>query len=316
MNLNALRQFDLNNLLTLKLLIETQHVTRTAEKLNLTQSAVSRILAKLREQLDDPLLVRSGKGLVATKSAEKLLPKVNSILEQVDELIDDSVFDPTKAEGTIRLGTTDYGTQTLLPRLAPLLQQHAPRVTLAAMDWRSHVLTELEQNKVDIMIGGMMKPPEHIYRRVVTHDSYLGVLRKNHPRAQNMLINDYLAMSHIMISSIGEGHSPIDQALSEIGEKRHIAMTVPHFFTALQILSATDYMILLPSHFVRRYVDTNQYEVVSPPFETPEMEVAMFWHERTHRDPLNQWFRNFIFEEIYEPAKRKSKLKLKANTSP
>lgn len=299
MNLVTLRQFDLNSLVVLKLLLETKHVTRAAEQLNLTQSAVSRTLGKLREAFQDPLLVRSGKGLLLTKNAEQLLPLVNQALEQISVLLDPIEFSPKDYEGTLRLATTDYGTNNLLPKLVPLLQEAAPKLSLSTVDWRSSLLTELEHNQVDLMIGGVTSPPDNIHQRIVAQDNYAGVIRKSHPSEGKIDLQEYIGMNHIVISSSGTSKSPVDDYLKSIGQQRKVALTVPHFFAALEIIAATDYMILLPSGFIRRYVDQDKFTVVSAPFPIPPLEIAMFWHARMHHDPMHRWFRQFIYDNLY-----------------
>lgn len=303
MNIKTLKQFDLNSLVTLNVLLEEKHVTHAAEKLNLTQSAVSRSLSKLRDALDDPILVKSGKHLALTNKAERLQPALNTILQQILAVLEPEQFDPKTHRGTIRLATTDYGTHTLLPKLIPLLAEEAPNVQISAVDWPSNLLTELEKNKVDLIIGGTKEPPADIFQRVLAHDHFQGVVRKEHPLSDEISLEDYLSLNHIMISPSGHGNSVIDELLERKGHKRNVSVRVPHFFAALEVIASTDHMILLPNHFIRRYVDLSKFRVIEPPFKIPEMEVSMFWHARMHQDPLHKWFRSFIYEKVYNKVK-------------
>lgn len=303
MELRELRQFDLNSLVVLKVLLDERHVTRAAEQLNLTQSAVSRTLRRLRDAFADPLLVSVGKQMHLTPRAEELIIPLNDILQRVESLIVPEIFDPKTHQGRIRLATTDYGTHTLLPRLVPLLAEAAPNVELSALEWPSDLLDDLEQNKVDLIIGGTSAPSQDIHQRIVAHDEMKGLVRKGHPFADQMTLDNYLSLNHIIISSSGQGLSSIDLLLKEQGKQRKIAIRVPHFFAALEIISNTDYMILVPGHFARRYVDREKFDVVEPPFDIPTLEISMFWHARMHQDPLHQWFRHFIYESIYKRRK-------------
>ncbi|WP_028303423.1 LysR family transcriptional regulator [Oceanospirillum maris] len=303
MNIRTLKKIDLNALVTLKVLLDEQHVTHTATQLNLTQSAVSRTLAKLRDMFNDPLLVKSGKHLALTNRAEKLQPQLNALLESASALLLPEQFDPATYTGSIRLATTDYGTHSLLPRLVPTLNEVAPKVSLTAVDWRSNLLTELEENRVDLIIGGATQPPADIFQRIVAHDRFVVVVRREHPNAQGVSLDDYLTQKHVMISPTGTGTSGIDDVLSLEGHSRHISVRVPHFFAALEIIATTDMMILLPAKFVRRYVSAEKYAVLEPPFAIPEMDISMFWHARIHHDPLHKWFRQFIYDTIYDRTK-------------
>ncbi len=300
MDIRTLKKIDLNALVTLKVLLDEKHVTQTAHQLNLTQSAVSRTLAKLREMFDDPLLVKSGKHLALTNRAEKLQPQLNALLESASALLLPEEFNPATHKGSIRLATTDYGTHSLLPRLVPALNEIAPGVSLTAVDWRSNLLTELEENRVDLIIGGATEPPADIFQRIVAHDKFVAVLRKGHPCEDRISLDDYLQLKHVMISPTGTGNSGIDDLLALSGHKRNISVRVPHFFAALEIIATTDMVILLPAKFVRRYVAPEKFSVLEPPFEIPPMEISMFWHARMHHDPLHKWFRQFVYETIYD----------------
>lgn len=299
MDINHLKQSDLNALVTLKVLLDEKHVTHTADKLNLTQSAVSRTLARLRTMFDDPLLVKSGKHLALTTKAERIQPQLNQILENISELLLPEAFSASTHKGNIRIATTDYGSHSILPRLVPLLNDAAPGITLTAVDWRSNLLTELEENKVDLIIGGAAEPPADIYQRVVAHDHFLALVRQGHPCDRVLTLDDYLQMNHVMISPTGSGNSEIDIVLARQGLTRKVAVRVPHFFAALEIIARTDFMILLPANFIRRYVDPEKFAILDVPFSLPDFEIAMFWHARMHHDPLHKWFRDFVYQSIY-----------------
>lgn len=300
MDIRSLSRFDLNTLVTLKVLLDERHVTRAADKLSLTQSAVSRTLAKLRQDFDDPLLVKSGKHLSLSIKAERLYLPLTQVLEQVNALLVPETFDPLTAQGCIRLATNDYGSHALLPRLVPLLNEAAPGIKVTAVDWRSNLMAELEDNKVDVIIGGSAEPPPNVYQRIVASDGFQGVVRKGHPNESGLDLEQYLALKHIMISPKGVGASVVDEELKKLGHERNVAIRMPHFFAALEIIAKTDFMILLPEHFVRRYVDLSKFSTVEVPFEVPGFDVSMFWHAGMHQDPMHQWFRQFVYEKIYD----------------
>lgn len=300
MDLQVLNRFDLNTLVTLKVLLDERHVTRAGEKLGLTQSAVSRILAKLRHDFDDPLLVKSGKHLALTAKSERLYLPLTQLLEQVNGLLLPETFDPLTAKASIRIATNDYGTHALLPRLIPLLNEAAPGIQITALDWRSNLLDDLEENKVDLIIGGVTAPSQNIYQRVVASDGFQGLVRKGHPLAKGMTLEQYMTQNHVMISQKGVGPSEVDEILKAMGLERNVAVRMPHFFAALEIIANTDFMILLPEHFVRRYVDLEKFAIIRPPFEIPMFDISMFWHARMHHEPLHSWFRKFVYDKIYD----------------
>lgn len=171
---------------------------------------------------------------------------------------------------------------------------------MTALDWRSNVLDELEENQVDLIIGGVTAPAHNIYQRVVASDGFKGLVRKEHPLAAGMTLEQYVDQNHVMISPKGSGPSEVDELLKSMGLERNVALRMPHFFAALEIIATTDFMILLPEHFVRRYVDANKFAIIDPPFEIPTFDVSMFWHARMHHEPLHIWFRKFVYEKIYD----------------
>ena len=302
MDLRLLRKFDLNSLVVLKVLLDERHVTRAAQQLNLTQSAVSRSLARLRQAFDDPLLVSVGKQLTLTPAATELVGPLNDLLRQAEALLQPQTFDPHSFQGSVRLATSDYGTHSLLPRLIPMLANAAPGVQLTALEWPKDTLSDLEQNKVDLIIGGGHVSGGEIYQRVLVREPLYALVRKGHPFAAGINLEQYLSLKHIIISSTGHGLTKVDRLLKEQGLQREVAVRVSHFFAALGIIANTDHIILVPQHFIKRYVNRDDFVVLPPPFEVPDMEVIMFWHARLHKDPFHQWFRQFIVDELY--AKR------------
>lgn len=299
MKLSELRDFDLNSLVVLKVLLETQHVTETANRLNLTQSAVSRTLGKLRRSLNDPLLIKSGRGLVISKTAQSLQPRLNEVLEGISDILHPKDFDPAQFEGQIRLAASDYGTYNLLPKLVPLLADAAPGMRLNTIDWRSNAFTELEDNSVDLMIGGAPDQASNIHERVVARDTFQCVTQKGLLPSKALTLEQYCAVKHIAINSLERESQQIDRLLAGMGVKRRVALTIPHYFAALEIVSTTAQMILLPSRFISRYVDSEKFDIHTPPFSPPELEISMFWNTRTHYDPSNKWFRDFIYQKLY-----------------
>jgi DNA-binding transcriptional LysR family regulator len=310
MDLRLLRKFDMNSLVVLKVLLDECHVTRAAQQLNLTQSAVSRSLARLRQAFDDPLLVSVGKQLTLTPAAIELVEPLNALLSQAEALLQPQTFDPQRFLGSVRLATSDYGTHSILPRLIPMVTSAAPGVKLTALEWPKDTLSDLEQNKVDLIIGGGHISGGEIYQRVMAREPMYALVRRGHPFAAGINLKQYLSLKHIIISSTGHGLTEVDRLLKTQGLQRDIAVRVSHFFAALGIIANTDHIILVPQHFIKRYVNQDDFVVLPPPFEVPDMEVIMFWHARLHKDPFHQWFRQFIVDELYAKRSRNNQTPL------
>jgi len=267
MDFNGLNRFDLNTLVALKALLDERHVTRASNTLSLTQSALSRTLARLRQYFDDPLLVKSGKHLSLTPKAVRLYEPLTLVLEQVSALLKPEYFEPESAKDSISIATNDYGSHTLLPKLVPLLNEVAPGIQINTLEWRSSLMNELEENKVDLIIAGTTSPPQNIYQKIIANDDIKGLVRKGHPNEKSLSLAQYLTLNHIMISPNGSGPSEVDEILSIKGLERKVALRIPHFFAALEIIAKTDHLVLLPEHFIRRYADSSKFSTVAMPFD-------------------------------------------------
>ena len=190
-----------------------------------------------------------------------------------------------------------------------MMAEAAPGVQLTALEWPKDMLSDLQQNKVDLIIGGSHTQGGDVYQRVLAREPLYALVRKDHPFADGINLQQYLSLKHIIISMTGTGLTAVDHLLKEQGYARDVAVRVPHFFAALGIIASTDYIILVPEHFIRRYVNQQQFAVLEPPFVAPDMEITMYWHARLHKDPFHQWFRRFVIEELYE---KRGRIKQKA----
>ncbi|MDP9941024.1 LysR family transcriptional regulator [Ectopseudomonas alcaliphila] len=288
-------RLDLNLLVTLDVLLAEHNVTRAAQRLNLSQPAVSVHLAKLREFFGDPLLLPGPRGMLPTVRAEELREPLRQALEKLGHVITPSqVFDPAAARQTWRVLASDYGESTIvLPALAGL-RAAAPHSRLAVLELRpASIARQAERGEIDLAFHTLDDAPPGLHARSLFTERYVLAARAGHPQLQKSLtLKRFCRLEHVVVSPNGGGFSGVtDQALSSVGLSRRVALSVPHFLFMVSALLSTDLVAMLPERLVRAHA---ALQVLEPPVRVPGYEMVMLWHERVHRDPAHRWLREHI----------------------
>lgn len=296
---NTLRRLDLNLLVTLDVLLSELNVTRAAQRLNLSQPSVSVHLAKLRDIFGDPLLLPGPRGMRPTAKADELHEPLRQALDALELAVSPaSPFDPAKANHTWRIAATDYSESTiLLPALAGL-RSTAPGTRLAVIESvPSQIAKQAEQGEIDLAFHTSEGAPSSLRRRVLFAERYVLAGCAGHPRLKRRpTLSQFCDLDHVIVSPDGGGFRGVtDEALSEVGLTRRVVLSVPHFLFLRSVLASTNLVAMLPARLVR---DTAGLQVVEPPVEVPGFEMAMLWHERSHRDPAHQWLREHIADSV------------------
>lgn len=290
-----LRRLDLNLLVTLDTLLAEHNVTRAAERLHYSQPSVSVHLARLREILDDPLLLPGPRGMRPTARAESLREPLREALAALEAAISpEHPFDPAEATQTWRVAATDYSeTTVLLPALAGL-RQAAPGTRMAVIELAPpRIARQAEQGDVDLVFHITTDAPENLHLRPLFTERFVLAGRRGHPRLKRKpTIAQFCALEHVIVSPEGGGFvGATDEALAKVGLSRRVVLSVPHFLYLESVLASTDLVAMLPSRLVR---DNDRLQIVDAPVEVPGFEMSMLWHERVHRDPAHQWLRESI----------------------
>ena len=296
---DVLRRLDLNLLVTLDALLAEHHVTRAAQRLHLSQPAVSLQLARLRQVFGDPLLMPGPRGMRPTARAEELREPLRKSLEALRSAIAPSApFDPARDGRTWRVMASDYGESTVvLPALAGL-RVASPASRLAVLELNPRTLSrQAEQGGIDLAFHVATNAPPDLRRRSLFTERYVLAGRAGHPRLKRRpTLMQFCRLDHVIVSPDGGGfHGATDAALAERGMTRHVALSVPHFLFLEAVLTGTDLVALVPSRVVR---DRAALRVIDPPLEVPGFELLMLWHERVHRDPAHRWLREHIARSV------------------
>ncbi|WP_407048148.1 LysR family transcriptional regulator [Methyloraptor flagellatus] len=287
---------DLDLLPALDALLRRRNVTRAANDVGLSQPAMSRALARLRALFGDPLLVRSGGGLVPTPMAERLAPRVVAALEGVRAVFREPSFDPSAVTRTIRLAATDAQGILILPGLVARLGREAPGIDLQIEAYGPDLHDRLSKGTLDAVFGLANQPlPAGTISEPIVRDRLALVMRRGHPRADtSWTLADYASVDHVAVSIFGDGRTEIDAALAAIGLTRRIALVTPSFATALATVAAGDMVATLAGTLARRFVDAFDLKVVEAPVPNPILDLTLVSHAVRASDPVLVWFRALV----------------------
>lgn len=284
---------DPNLLPVLDVLLQERNVSRAARRLGRTQPAISHALARLREQLGDPLLVRVGQRFALTPRAEALREPLKALLAELSALLrPPAAFAPASAERSFRLIATDYIAALVLPPLIERVRAAAPGVDLNMRPPSPDYAALLRDGEADL--GFVVRRPDEagIRARKLFTDRFVCVLRRDHPAGAQLDLATYLRLPHALVAPLGNPGNFVDSALAELGHgRRRIALTVPHFFLAPALIAASDLVITLPERVARLVSREHPLRVVPLPMRMASFDVCLAWHERVHHDPGNTWLR-------------------------
>lgn len=296
---------DLRHLRVFEVLLREHSLTRAAEVLGVTQPALSKTLANLRQYFSDPLFVRAGQRMEPTSKAIYLSPAVRAILDQVTTLRAAHVpFHPAVTARTFRFSTVDAGVIRQLPILVKVLREQAPKVHMQVLPLDIDRLeSSLESGRLDFATGSFPTLTKRVRRQLLWSVSYVGVVRKDHPRlGSKPSLKAFAAEKHVLVSSAGTGHSHLraERAIEKAVPADNIVCRVPSFVTAALLASMTDLVAILPAGMAKIVAPHLGLVVFPVPVRLPSLEVYQYWHERFHRDPGNEWIRALFLELFRE----------------
>ena len=289
--MNDLRRIDLNLLVILDALLTEQHVTRAAERLHLSQPAVSHALARLRDMLGDPLLVRQGGSLVPTARALELAPPLAEALAHVQALLAPNRFDPASAKRRFRVAMSDYSAAIFLPRLVRVLRREAPGIDLQIIQAsREGMVDGVLNGDLDLAAGVFPDTPAELRTTPLFEEHYTCLVDRNSLPADGALdLATYLSRPHVLLEMRGSGTPEIERALTAIRQRRHVAVSLPHWSVAPQLIEGTDLILTVSSRGLLN-IDHQALVAVPPPFHIPSFAVELAWHARRGGDAGLQWF--------------------------
>jgi DNA-binding transcriptional LysR family regulator len=290
-----LENVDLNLLPALFALLEERHISRAADRIGLSQSAMSRALQRLRRVLGDDLLVRAAGGYRLTPRAERVRDQLATLVPQLDELFAGSAFDPATLRRTLRISGSDYATAVVGPALVRRVAEQAPGSTVRFVAWHPAVFDELALGDVDLAFFGAEPPPPLRTEELFT-DRFVCVVARDHPLAGRpaLTLDDYLACRHVVIDVTAGRQPAIDRILAGRGTPRRIASILPFHAVAPLTLPGTALMVTLPASLLPSLAGRDRITVLGAPPEIETLSYRMTWHPRVDSDPGHRWLRDVV----------------------
>lgn len=296
MNRNDLRRVDMNLLVIFEALMLEPNLTRVGEKLFLSQSTVSAALARLRDLFDDPLLIRSGRGMVPTSRAQEIFAELRPAMDVISAAVSRAKsFDPATSTNVFRLGLSDDAEFGLFPALLNALQEEAPNIVVVVR--RANFLLMpalLASGEITVGVSYTTDLPANAKRRKL-RDIGVKVLRGD-DRPGPLSLDDYCSRRHVMVSFSGDLSGNIDQDLARIGRSRQVVLAVPQFGSLRALLRGTEMIATVPDYAACTLVDDGSLRADDAPFEVDKAELSMVWSGAHDNDPAERWLRERIHQ--------------------
>ncbi|SOX56581.1 LysR family transcriptional regulator [Mycobacterium ahvazicum] len=285
-------QVDLNLLPPLVALLEEQHVSRAAERVRLSQPAMSRALQRLRRHFGDELLVRGPDGYSLTPRAERLRDQLSTAVTHLEQLFATETFDPATAAQSFRLAVSDYTVATFGPALVRTVLAESPNSAVSCEVLDERAFDKLDAGTIDLAVYGRVAP-ERYCSQYLFSDRFVCIVAAEHPLADqaSVSLSTYLRWPHLTIDI---GQPWIDRALEPLGVTRRVAVSVPYFALAPSILPGTDLVLTLPERVARKNADPAHTRILAAPRELIELEFYAVWHPRFDQDPSHSWLRERV----------------------
>lgn len=289
-------KIDLHLIRVLHTVLTERSVSRAALRLGMHQPAVSAALKRLRELAGDPLLVRSGAGMVPTDAGLRMVEPAASILRGAEVLFSDARgFDPQTATQTFRLAASDYLDPLFLPQLVARLKAQAPltRIEIHPLSADSHYHAHLAQGEIDVVIGNWLRPPDELHRGELFTDDVVCLVANDHPAVRRgWSAQDWLESEHIAPTPTHPGAlGIIDEHLSGLGLVRNITARCAHFGLIPAMVASSLLVLTTGRHFCARYVGRLPVTVLESPIAFPQLTYYQLWHERSHASQAAKWLR-------------------------
>ena len=295
-----LRTVDLNLLVVFDALVTSCHVTRAAEKVGLSQPAMSNALRRLRIVFGDELLVRTPNGMQATPRALELAEPVRAVLRQVERVMEpDQNFDPTVTSRTFRIRLSDLLSVLVLPALLPQFDILNSKVSLDIVHLSpTETIDALERDELDLAVSFGLAHGSTIMSEPVMRDRMVCVVRKGH-RFANVApdMAEFLAAKHVRVSLSPTDLRFVDKVIVSKGQKRMIALNLPHWLVLPQVLRDSDLVSVMPERLFFALND-DELAICELPFRADVFEWSLYWHRRQDRNPSIRWLRTQFVKAV------------------
>ena len=292
-------KIDLHLIRVLHTVLTERSVSRAAIRLGMHQPAVSASLRRLRDFAQDPLLVRSGSGMVPTEAGARMIDPAGSILRGVEMLFADARgFDPSSTEQLFRIAASDYLDSQFLPRLVSQIKSQAPmcRIEIQSLSRDSDYRAHLAQGEVDVVIGNWTTPPDDLHLGSLFDDAVVSMVSENHPavrRGWNQ--QDWLEAEHVAPGATHPGaKGVIEEHLQSLGLERNVRVQVAHFSLIPAMVASTLLVLTTGRTYCERFVGRLPVRILPCPVPFPRMRYYQLWHGRSQGSAAGKWLRERV----------------------
>lgn len=302
-----LSKIDLNLLVTFEALMDTGSVTKAAEQVGRTQSAVSHALARLRDQVGDPLLVKVGGKMRPSPFAEQMIKDVRPILRQIEQVVaPPRDFDPATSDRSFRIAVPAI--TALIAEVFARVNDEAPGVALEWVSLGSHLYQAVADEEIDLALLGSDTPlPDGVIEQVMPTLERFTYMRKDHPAAQSWNKQAWLDWPHVMVGMSNSARETVEERVVRDGLERRIGARLPEFSGVAPLLARTNMLGTTVAPFIAEDLRTYGLIAKRPPVDLPDITFRFFWSARLSQDPGGQWLRSVViaaYEAVQDRAER------------
>jgi DNA-binding transcriptional LysR family regulator len=295
---------DLGLLVSLDALLQEGSVTGAAKRVGLSTPAMSHALARIRERLGDPILVRSGRGMLLTPRAMELRPQVHHVVTEARRTFaSEGPFVALELSRTFVVHASDYVLTVLGTTVDRILRSEAPKACVRFVPNTTDDSAKLRDEGSDLAVGIYGELPQEMRTRPLLTDRFVCVLRKGHPGGfKRLTLDRFASLDHVQVAPRGTPGGYLDDALRERGVTRRVARAVPYFLTALQLVAETDYVLTVSERIARRYANSLRLEVFEAPLPLRPYALSLVWHPRVDADAGHRFLREAFLRAAKEVA--------------
>ena len=294
-----LLRFDLNLQLCFDAIYRHQRLSAAADELNLTQPAVSAALKRLRAHFDNPLFVRTSRGMRPTPFSDGIAPKIAQVLEVLKGVDLSSEFTPASTTINFRVYINDVGMIVAMPQVLAHLRKHAPHARLTIVDLRpDEVVDALDSGNIDLAIGYFLGMPNWARQQNLRTTRYVCMVAGHHPEIRDSLsLEQFLRCRHAMYVNSGSQYYAMEQALAERGLTRDVILHVPRFSALPFLVAQADLIATVPEDLGTLFSRLLDVRIFTPPLELANFQIHQYWHERLHAEPAYRWLRQIVYDK-------------------
>jgi DNA-binding transcriptional LysR family regulator len=296
-------RYDLNLLPVFVTLMEERSVTRAAERLGITQPALSNALGRLRVMMQDQLFVRERYGIQPTPMALDLAPVLAAALATIDNVVlGQQAFEPSQAERLLTIAPNSYVEFVLMPAIVARLGASAPGIKLRLTPFGNDVTeTGVISGTTAMVLGRVVDPPDSLVVQHLMDEGLACVVRADHPNVRGSLSREqYEGLRHVNVLPPGRMRVGLFRMLEQKGLRRDVAVSVTHFLAVPEMIAVTDYCATLPALICRHLATDKRLKIVPAPVDLGTFPVDMAWHVRYRNDPAHRWLRALVADVAKE----------------